>query len=572
MLGRDAFVAKRSLASVTERCEAHEAALDANDAPLDVSTGGSGGGSTIDVASIATILRVVDTPGTCDSGALLEDNLRHISEYLRSQEGGGIHALVLVLSASARFTQEEAIAMERLVARLGEGVMAHALAVFTRGGEVTREGGTVEDLMASAPPSLTQLLRRMRGAGLGAGGSPVLVENFPSGGEGDTRAVTATAPLLAAVRRLIASAAPDGAAAYTPAQLADASRAAEADPSTAALAMLDRLKRQLASGPAAAAFGRHPQPGGDPQRDAMARAAMAAFSDLQAQFAARAGLGLGGASGSDGGGGHPMMGGSGIFGAAASDASSVRVTDRPRTRFGADALRSSEAMDLGSSAGVWVEVAGAGDLTEARGDIGAGPGGGVLSFDAASGGSNPGGGNRAGGRVRLAGRLIVRGGDAVIASAPTLDAGAEKTKDAPIVTLRSPMFVSGPATLAPVGPVTDDDWVDEGVYRCTLRRVGGPTPDQDGRLEQTEVTATVRGVSPGDAVPVAVTCGPGTTLELQGGSLSLQNGAVRWSSDGDGGDLEVDATLDATPELRVGFDGPDAARVACLGGAWPWQR
>ena len=29
----------------------------------------------------------------------------------------GLHALVLVLSAAARFTQEEAVAMERLVAR-----------------------------------------------------------------------------------------------------------------------------------------------------------------------------------------------------------------------------------------------------------------------------------------------------------------------------------------------------------------------------------------------------------------------------------------------------------------------
>ena len=34
----------------------------------------------------STVLRVVDTPGTCDSGALLEDNLRHISAFLRGEE------------------------------------------------------------------------------------------------------------------------------------------------------------------------------------------------------------------------------------------------------------------------------------------------------------------------------------------------------------------------------------------------------------------------------------------------------------------------------------------------------
>jgi hypothetical protein len=33
----------------------------------------------------ATLLRVVDTPGTCDSGALLDDNLQHISEFLRQE-------------------------------------------------------------------------------------------------------------------------------------------------------------------------------------------------------------------------------------------------------------------------------------------------------------------------------------------------------------------------------------------------------------------------------------------------------------------------------------------------------
>ena len=111
LLGRDSFVAKRSLKSVTERCEVHLGTLDDG-----------------------TALRVVDTPGTCDSGALLDDNLKHISEFLRSDEvQGGVHAIVLVLSAAARFTQEEAIAMERLVSRLGEGILAHSLVAFTRG-------------------------------------------------------------------------------------------------------------------------------------------------------------------------------------------------------------------------------------------------------------------------------------------------------------------------------------------------------------------------------------------------------------------------------------------------------
>lgn len=144
LLGRDAFVARRSLQSVTERCRVRYAALDADDEPI--VPGDPAVGVDEDAGGIrrpSTVLRVVDTPGTCDSGALLEDNLRHISAFLRGEErvdestaddddddgaeagagDEGLHALVLVLSAATRFTQEEAVALERLVQRLGEGVM-----------------------------------------------------------------------------------------------------------------------------------------------------------------------------------------------------------------------------------------------------------------------------------------------------------------------------------------------------------------------------------------------------------------------------------------------------------------
>ena len=140
LLGREAFVARRSLQSVTERCRVRYAALDADDEPI--VPGDPAVGVDEDAGGIrrpSTVLRVVDTPGTCDSGALLEDNLRHISAFLRGEErvdestadddddddgaeagagDEGLHALVLVLSAATRFTQEEAVALERLVQRL----------------------------------------------------------------------------------------------------------------------------------------------------------------------------------------------------------------------------------------------------------------------------------------------------------------------------------------------------------------------------------------------------------------------------------------------------------------------
>ena len=244
----------------------------------------------------------MDTPGTCDSGALLEDNLRHISAFLRGEErkdesaaddddddgaeagagDEGLHALVLVLSAATRFTQEEAVALERLVTRLGEGVMRHSVAIFTRGGELAADDVRVDEFVRSAPPTLRQLLARM---GHHADGTPpILVENVPR--DGSSRASTARAPLLAACRELANRIAAErgcdvNEATYDAKALTAASDAADADPSTAALAVLDRLKRQMASGAMAAGT----STSADPRRSAMAEAAMRAFSDLQAQFA-----------------------------------------------------------------------------------------------------------------------------------------------------------------------------------------------------------------------------------------------------------------------------------------------
>ena len=274
LLGRDAFVARRSLQSVTERCRVRYAALDADDEPIvpgdpavvDEDAGG--------IRRPSTVLRVVDTPGTCDSGALLEDNLRHISAFLRGEErkdesadddddgaeagagDEGLHALVLVLSAATRFTQEEAVALERLMTRLGEGVMRHSVAIFTRGGELAADDVRVDDFVRSAPPTLRQLLARM---GHHAHGTPpILVENVPR--DGSSRAATARAPLLTAVRELVKRIAAErgcdeNQATYDAKALTAASHAADADPSTAALAVLDKLKRQMASGPMAGGGG-----------------------------------------------------------------------------------------------------------------------------------------------------------------------------------------------------------------------------------------------------------------------------------------------------------------------------
>ena len=81
LLGRDAFAAKRSFASVTERCARNVSWLDEDDALLRSTSADldAAGSVNEDVERRRTELCVIDTPGTCDSGALLEDNLAHIS-------------------------------------------------------------------------------------------------------------------------------------------------------------------------------------------------------------------------------------------------------------------------------------------------------------------------------------------------------------------------------------------------------------------------------------------------------------------------------------------------------------
>lgn len=577
LLGRDAFVAKRSLSSVTERCEVHVATLDENDAPILPGDAVAPGAS---VARATTELRVVDTPGTCDSGALLEDNLRHISAFLRGEadaandpdgdphgararvdslgDGEGIHALVLVLSAAARFTQEEAVAMERLVARLGEGVLRHAVAIFTRGGEVLRDGGDVRELIASAPPSLRQLLARMghprgggadQGADQGSGDPPrggaALVENFPS--DGQSRRDAAAAPLLATVRALV-----DGVAAergvhpndatYAPETLAAASAAADANPSTAALAMLDRLKRQLASGPLGGGTT------GDPRRDAMAAAAMQAFSDLQAQFAARGGLvpvppPSGGTNAARGAapGSNPF---GGFFGRESS--ATKPAANRPETRFAAKETKGVVVSGDGDASFV---VSGAGDVEEASGAFDAGSG----SFYARpAAGIEP--GATASGRARLAGRLIVRGGSASVAS----------THPDRAVTLQSPCFLEGPAEYVAAGPITDADWLDEGAYKCPLRC----------RLDPNKplAYAVTRGAAPGETPDVVVRVSAGARFELQGGTVSAQASEIGWESDG--GDVVFDGVWDVAPRVEATFRTSDGEgmRVDASGTVeWPWR-
>lgn len=724
LLGRDAFAARRSFASVTEGCARQVSWLDEDDA-LVASTSGDddAAGSVGEDVSRRTELCVIDTPGTCDSGALLEDNLAHISAHLRGEEGGAtdagsgaaqagherntageekdaesnpriresatsaparVHMFVLVLSAAARFTQEEAVALERLFSRLGEGALRHACVAVTRAEEITRdaEGSNAKtfaaELAKSAPPGLRRLMERMPYHARGA--PPVLVENFPTdayarvadaarGGEThypyETKPKTtlrfraAAAPLLAAARdiceavpvergarsmtrddavvgdesdaRSFARTSPAessntmtrlrtlnlASCAYEPEQLSRANAMAASDPSVAALAMLDRLKKQLAEG----AFG---GASGDADRDrdpnGMAAAARRAFEDLAAQFAARA-AGRGGRAVSEKAPpatetreakNKNVFGG--LFGGP-SDASpdaAGRAPRRETTFAGAEALggvfeddafafsndekAASEKKCDAKKNDVIVRVSGFGDVREARGAFFVGAPGGRLAFEAkkktsasvvtsddSSTPRTPGHGR---GRARVSGRVSCAGGGFAFVSA------GEPTA----ATMHSPIFLSsvgGPSRVFRASrPVSDDDWVEENAHFVTLTesssaRNGDSSPlSRDGD----SIKIVARGAKTGETPDVAFFLDADARFELQGGSLSVWNAAVEASfrsgtteqardssdasNDSRGSSLAFDGVLDVETDVEFAFGAAPADRRAAFRegrSSFPWR-
>lgn len=663
LLGRDAFAAKRSFASVTERCARNVSWLDEDDALLRSTSADldAAGSVNEDVERRRTELCVIDTPGTCDSGALLEDNLAHISAHLRGEDAGAtasdeaditiktkgappnanertsnaehlaprgpglkparVHAFVLVLSAAARFTQEEAIALERLVSRLGKDALRHSCVAVTRAEEVIcdQDGGSVGDaddartvaalsLARSAPPGLRRLMERMPYHARGA--PPVLVENFPSDAffahaENETHVGTKTtrrfraagAPLLAAAFDICDAVAAErgiragdgrrdlAACAYEPEQLARANAAAASDPSTAALAMLDRLKRQLAEGAFGGADARDP--------NGMAAAARRAFEDLSAQFAARAGGGpesrraFAPAAATDGEeeAARSVSRFGGLFGGARDAAARSSRSARPETAFaGAAALagvfdddaflpQTETGTGTGSTTtnaefgtgGVTVRVSGSGDaMDDARGSFVVGRTGGRLLFSrtaafsfTANGGayhasrdelenavatkvsprvSRSSGeaktktkttegddGRTESGRARVAGRLSCVGGGFAFAVAGERHA----------VTMHSPAFLSSVGgrskTFRATRPISDDDWVEENAHFVTLRAVrsGEEDPRADGAAD-----ARADSDSDSDSVRVVVRGGaagetPDVSLFLDANArVELQGGSL----------------------------------------------
>ncbi|KAK9803180.1 hypothetical protein WJX72_011200 [[Myrmecia] bisecta] len=138
ILSSSAFKARRSIASVTTAAQ--------------VETGFRNGRR----------ITVIDTPGlfdTCSSPAKVAEEV----SAAMTLAGGAVHAFLLVLSATCKFTAEERACIACLRERFGDALWDHCIAVFTHGDELEQDDTQLEDYLMDAPADLQAVLDRLEG-------------------------------------------------------------------------------------------------------------------------------------------------------------------------------------------------------------------------------------------------------------------------------------------------------------------------------------------------------------------------------------------------------------------------
>ena len=135
LLGRAAFHAARGFGSVTSACSMH--------------------------TSADSSLSVIDTPGLSDTGGDPVAASQAVADFVAEAGISSIDAILVVVSATERFTPDLPAGVRLMEAALGEDCLQRVgTVVFTRGGELERDGVTVESLASSGPDSLRTLVGR----------------------------------------------------------------------------------------------------------------------------------------------------------------------------------------------------------------------------------------------------------------------------------------------------------------------------------------------------------------------------------------------------------------------------
>jgi GTP-binding protein EngB required for normal cell division len=147
LLGQKLFISRKQAIGVTMKCEMYRAAIP--DGP---------------------IINVIDTPGLFDLSVSAEFLSKEIINCLTMAEEG-IHAVLFVLSAKNRISQEEESTLNTLQRIFESKILDYFIVVFTGGDELEADEQTLDDyLREGCPEFLTKVLRL-------CGGRKVLLNN-----------------------------------------------------------------------------------------------------------------------------------------------------------------------------------------------------------------------------------------------------------------------------------------------------------------------------------------------------------------------------------------------------------
>ncbi|CAN8314157.1 unnamed protein product [Cochlearia groenlandica] len=137
LVGKKVFESKTHSTGVTMKCQIHEG-----------------------VERDGHIINVIDTPGLFDLSVTAEFISREIVRCLTLAEGG-LHAVILVLSARTRITQEEENTLRTLQALFGSEILSYVIVVFTGGDVLEDDGETLDQFLGRGCPAfIKEVLRR----------------------------------------------------------------------------------------------------------------------------------------------------------------------------------------------------------------------------------------------------------------------------------------------------------------------------------------------------------------------------------------------------------------------------
>lgn len=137
LLGEKMFLAKRQAAGVTLRCEMRTAAI-----------------------QDGSIINVIDTPGLFDFAVSADFLSREITKCLDMAEEG-LHAVLFVLSARTRISQEDESTINALQVIFGSKMFDYMIVVFTGGDELKEDNSTLEEYLSEGCPEFLKAVLRM---------------------------------------------------------------------------------------------------------------------------------------------------------------------------------------------------------------------------------------------------------------------------------------------------------------------------------------------------------------------------------------------------------------------------